>query len=65
MMWGYQPGMEKVHCYVLMDNPNLFVSLCNGSVSFIINPINEDPQDHINICFNCLLEFIRKGEVKP
>jgi len=65
MIWGYSLGIKKVHCFVPMENPDLYVSLCNKVVSFIVDPVEEEYDEHINICFNCLLVFIQKGEVKP
>ncbi len=64
MPWGYQPGLDKAHCYVLVENSRPFVSLCNELDSFKIYPVKGEHPDHMNICLKCLLEFIQKGEAK-
>jgi hypothetical protein len=65
MEWGYAPGLKKAHCFVKMENPDLNISLCHRVVSFNIHPVDEIFDEAVTVCFNCLLVFIQKGEVKP
>lgn len=65
MIWAYSPWRNKVHCFVPMKNPELYVSLCKRAVSFTIDPVNETEHEQVGFCFNCLLAFIQKGDVKP
>jgi len=65
MEWGYPTGSKKAHCFKTMENPDLKVSLCGQVVTFNVGEIREEYESFVNICFNCLLMYVRRGEEKP
>ena len=65
MKWGYASGGTKAHFFIEMKNPDIYISLCNKVASFMVNEVEEGPNEAVHICFGCLLAYIQKKEVRP
>jgi len=58
MEWGYGSGSKKVHCFKPMEDPNLNVSVCKKIITFNVEPMDEDLEKPLNVCFTCLSKWI-------
>ena len=61
MEWGHVSDDKKAHCFNEVDKTGICRSLCKKVVSFTVRPVEETLEEHVWICFKCLLLYINKG----